>query len=299
MPRRTVRFAVKTKDGGECLLFSIVERANGDLIIPIPGGDTSLNEWDKGASISETRCSIHQSLRSPTYTTIKLTSTSDKKVTTQVALTDAVKTKSGFSPVFFRRCQNPEISSLNPVASRPRDETLTLPEFEPEKFTLFYGIFVGHRDAAFIAGHDDVNIAKFRFGQFQLVVMVSLGKFPSYVTTEVLSPVTTPPETNPSVEEVLRFLMTGRPPAVCIRQYKAAVNALGKKFLEEMRKLTEATTLEHLDREIEALASSNLGSIKLKTRSQSLHVLSDAQLPIAALPEWQRIRRLLEEALES
>jgi hypothetical protein len=216
-----------------------------------------------------------------------------------VALTDAVKTKSGFSPVFIRRCQNPEISSLSAIASM-RDETLALPEFEPEKFTLFCGIFVGHRDAPFLAGDDDVNIAKFKFGQFQLVVMVSLRKFPSYPTTELLSCVTTPPETHPSVEEVLRFLMTGRSPAICIRQYKAAVNVLSKKFLEEMRnQLTEPTTREHLDREIEALASSNLVGIKLNSRAQSLNLLCVAQPPIAALPEWQQLTRLLKEALES
>jgi len=64
-------------------------------------------DWDTSPSILEWRISIHPSLTSEAFTTVKKTTVlADGKRITAVALTDAVKGKTGFSGIFVRRSED-------------------------------------------------------------------------------------------------------------------------------------------------------------------------------------------------
>jgi hypothetical protein len=280
MSQNTTKFAVRVPDG-ERILFSIVEKTNGELILPISGAEKMGIDWTTGPNVREQRYSIHPSPKSADFTTVKLTIVLEEHPsTTIVALTNAVKKKTGFSIILVRRCQNLVHATQRPIRHKPQDQLVTLPEFDPTKFTLFHGLFVGHPKSKFDATEPNVIIAPLFFKNFQIVVMASLFRMPSHRTTEFLHALTVRPEAakHEQQEALLRFLMTGRPPEICIRQYKNSVNWLAKRFLERMlpEALNPETAAAIRDR-IGSLGDVTLTQQDLGITGQTILVLRDGK----------------------
>ena len=227
----------------------------------------------------EQRYSIHPSPKSPEFTTIKQTINVEgsRRITT-VALTDAVKKQSGFSIILVRRCQNLVDAPRISFRHKPQDKLLGLAEFDPTQFTLFVGIFVGHPDTKFDVTNEEIVIAPFYFGNFQIVLMASLLTMPSHHTTEFVHALTTPPELAKHEHQgkLLRHLMTGKSPLICIQQYQNSVKWLAKRFLERMLlEVTNPEVAEAIRKRISAMGNVTLKPQDLGLAGQSIHLLTD------------------------
>jgi hypothetical protein len=284
MPQSTIRYGIDFPTGIR-ILFSIVEKSNGELILPIKSAERMGPDWTTGPIVLEQRYSIHPSPKSADFTTIKQTINLEggKSITT-VALTDAVKKKSGFSIILVRRCQNLVDSPQPAFRTKPHDRLLTLNGFDPITFTLFFGLFVGHPETKFDTTDDELVIAPFYFQKFQVVLITSLFYMPSYRTTEMLHALTSRPESakHQHQETVFRHLMMGKSPEICVRQYRTSVRWLAKNFLEKtmLPQLTTPSTIDFVREQIARLGDVTLSTQELGTTGQLIHMLSDGKPPI-------------------
>ncbi len=283
MAPKVTRLLIGESDTAARQLFSVVEKPSGELIIPINAAELFVSSGVE-KRVREHRYSIHSSPKSQDYTTIKQTVEleNDERITT-VSLTDAVKKRNGFSIIYVRRCQN-MVHGHNPVnyARKPSDQVYSLPEYDPAMFTLFHGLYVGHPDSEFSVTDSDIIISPFRFREFQLIVFVSLEAFPSAAFCEFLHAVTAPPEANPSSvgQDILRYLMTGRSPENCIKQYKNSVHLLTKRFLTRMLPLlTDQTVIEKVKAHIASIPDVTLSGLGLGRAPQLIDMLSDPKPP--------------------
>ena len=239
--------------------------------------------WETGPLVLEHRYSIHPSPRSAEFTTIKQTINLEggKSITT-VALTDAVKKKTGFSIIWVRRCQNLVDAPIVVFKPQPQDRFLTLNQFDPTKFTLFIGLFIGHPDAKFEAADDEIIISPFNFRNFQIVVMASLFSIPSWHTTEFLHALTTRPELarHEQQEKLLRYLMIGKPSLICLQQYRNSVSWLAKHFLEQMLpQVQNSDVAMAIKQRIKELGRVSLTEQELGMVGRSIHMLENVKLP--------------------
>ncbi len=188
MPRSVTRFSIQVP-GGIRTLFTVVEKPNGELIIPLKGAQRFGADWATAENVLEQRYSIHPSPRSKDFNVIKLTLNleSGRSVTT-VALTDAAKLKNGFSIVFVRRCQR--LIDSEPEQPNPKEKTFSLARFDPALFNFIHALFVGHPETNFTVTDPNVVINSFSFRRFKLVIMASLYQLPSHHTTEFLHSIT-------------------------------------------------------------------------------------------------------------
>jgi hypothetical protein len=227
-------------DGAYRGLFSVLERPNGELIIPVTHGgrytDLSVLDYDTASIILEERISVHLSPDSEQFTTIKKsTALDDGRRNTVVALTDAIKRKSGFSNIFVRRYENLSgegYASLGKV--KLGDRLLVIPEHDPKFNTMFGGLYVGHPDIEFKTANNDpmLHIEAIKFREFQLVVLFLLQPFRSHNTTEVGSNITFDPRSDTGRRKTfLQALMHGKPADICVLQYYNAVWKMSRRVL--------------------------------------------------------------------
>jgi hypothetical protein len=238
-------------DGAYRGLFSVLEKSNGELIIPVTHGGryTDLSKLDYGSAshILEERISVHLSPNSGEFTTIKKSTVlDDGRRITAVALTDAVKRKSGFANIFVRRYENLSGDGYAPTGKiRAGDRLLVVPEHDPKHDTMFAGLFVGHPDSEFNAVNKDpmLHIQAIRFHDFQLVMLLLLQPFRSHYTTEVGSNITFDPQSGIGTRKVImQALMQGKSADICVTQYYNAVWEMSRRVLQI--ELREATTPE-------------------------------------------------------
>jgi hypothetical protein len=240
-----------TVDGAYRGLFSLLEKPSGELIIPVTHGgrysDGSTLDYDRATTILEERISIHLSPNSEQFTTIKRSTVlADGRRITAVALTDAVKRKSGFSNIFVRRYENLSGEGYAPLGkAKIGDRLLVVPEHDPKFNTMFGGLYLGHPDVEFKVAEKDpmLHIEAIRFRSFQLVVIFSLQPFRSHYTTQTGSNVTSNPKLGPeSRRALLDALMRGKSAQICVAQYYIAVWAMSRRVLNI--ELKEATNPE-------------------------------------------------------
>jgi hypothetical protein len=246
---------VATVDGAYRGLFSLLEKPNGELIVPVTHSgrysDGSTLDYDRASAILEERISIHLSPNSEEFTTIKRTTVlADGRRITAVALTDAVKRKSGFSSIFVRRYENLSGDGYAPLGKAKIGECLlVVPEHDPKFFTMFGGgVYLGHPDVEFKVDEKDpmLHIEAIRFRNFQLVVMFSLQPFRSHYTTETGNNVTYNPKLGrESGRALLDALMRGKSAQICVAQYSIAVWAMSRRVLNiELKEATNAEAIK-------------------------------------------------------
>jgi hypothetical protein len=281
----TTRFAVRVP-GGFCTLFTVVEKANGELIIPIRGGDRLGADWATGKQVLEQRYSVHPSPRSKEFNVIKLTlNVESSRSITAATLTDAVKLKNGFSIIFARRSQR--LTDRPSEEPKSQEKLFALPDFDPSHFNLFYAIFVGHPDVPFDATDPDIVVSAFPFKTFKLIVMASLYQLPSHHTTEFLHSITMPPETKINQQALSRFLMTGRSPEVCLQQYRNSVKLLVSRFLRmilETESDLSPKGIENIQRELEKISLVGLTPLGVAQDQSAIYMLTSGPLPNSRSP---------------
>jgi hypothetical protein len=186
------------------VLFSIFEKPNGELIIPIRTSERYGTDYSSGSPILEQRFSIHPSLKSQEYTTAKhTTNLQDGRQVTSVALTDAVKQKTGFSLIFALRAPNmaPDKYLLSDK-DKGNSKFFELPPTNPLTATLYYGLLVGSPEIEFKASDPQLLVFQHRYKRFRIVLLATwfLGS-PSHHTSEFLHVLTADPETPSSSTE--------------------------------------------------------------------------------------------------
>jgi hypothetical protein len=160
MPRSRTRFMVRTPNGPRTL-FSVIEKANGELVITLKTGGYFGSPPQPDSRVIEQRYSIHTSPKSPDYNVMKLTiNMEDGRPVHLVALTDAVKKRNGFSTLLVRRCE--DLSRLDEAPrGQNKERILTLAEYDPARGNFYYGIFVGHPDTVFDATDPGIALINF------------------------------------------------------------------------------------------------------------------------------------------
>jgi hypothetical protein len=251
MSQRRIRVTAIV-DGSYRGLFSILERPNGELLIPNTSGGRYADEltvgYEAATQILEDRISIHLSLNSEEFTTIKKTTVLEgTRRITAVALTDAVKRKTGFSNIFVRRYENLSGDGYAPLGkAKVGDRLLVVPEHDPKFHTMFGALYLGHPDLEFRIAHKDpmLHIEPIKFRNFQVVVMFSLHPIRSHYSTEIASKITYDPKSLADDGKVaISYLqMQGKSAEVCVVQYQIVVWAMLRRVLKI--ELQEATTPE-------------------------------------------------------
>lgn len=280
------RYAVRI-DGSLRILFTILEKPDGELIIPMKTGERAENSL--GPRLLEQRYSVHPSPQSPEFTTIKQTvNTDDGKTETSVILTDAVKLKTGFAIVFSRRVQDltPERYAIQST-NRKNERTYVLADLDPVLHTLFISVFVGHPDTPFDVSSDDAVASHFPFKEFKIIILSTAKLIPVHYTTDYSHAVTFPPETLPDVrlQFILRAHMQGKPPDICIRQFLNSVTMLEKMLWEKgLLEVTEPHLIEFIKEKISELDNFTMEPSGLGTGPRAVHTLSDGKPPNSRSP---------------
>lgn len=281
MPLRKTRYVVRV-GGSLRILFTVLEKQNGELIIPTRTGERA--ESDLGPRILEQRYSVHPSPRSAEFTTIKQTiNTDDGKTETSVILTDAVKLKAGFAIIFVRRVQDltPDRYTIQ-SGNKKHEQTYVLADLDPVLHTLFFGILVGHRDTPFDISNDDVVVSHFPFREFKVIILSTAKLIPVHFSTEYAHAVTFPPETFSDIKSqaILRSHMQGKSPDICVRQFLNTVRMLESRLWEKaLLEVTEPQLIEFVQEKIKALDGFTMEPSGLDTAPRSVYTLSDGKPP--------------------
>jgi hypothetical protein len=277
MPLSKTRFVVRIADSPR-ILFSILEKPNGELIVPIRTAERFTD--GTGPRLLEQRYSIHPSPGSPDFTTIKQTiNVHEGKSVTSVILTDAIKKRSGFSLIFVRRVQNltPDRYAIK-LPLKTNERAFVLADLDPDLHTLFFGLFIGHPDSTFDASAADVFVAQFPFKECKIVILMSAFLMPAHYTSEFAHAVTLPPETAPDevTRATLRYQMQGKSAGICVRQFRNAVKLLSKRLWEKaLTEVTEPELIEFINDKIRETGDVTMTPVEEDTGPQSIHMLSD------------------------
>jgi hypothetical protein len=281
MSLHRTRYAVRI-NGSLRILFTILEKPNGELIIPMKTGERAESKF--GPRLLEQRYSVHPSPQSLEFTTIKQTvNTDDGKTETSVILTDAAKLKTGFAIVFVRRIQDltPERYEIK-SANRKAERTYVVADLDPALHTLFIGVFIGHPDTPFHASNDGIVVSHFPFKEFKVIILSTARIMPVHYSTDYAHAVTFPPETFPDTKSqvILRTHMQGKSPDICTRQFFNSVRVLEKMLWEKgLLEVTEPHFIEFIKQRIAEIDDFTLGPSGLDTGPRSTHTLSDEKSP--------------------
>jgi hypothetical protein len=215
----------------------VLEKNSGELIIPVNAGQKFGPDPSVGPPILEQRYSIHPSLRSADYTTIKLTTNlGDGRQITNAVVTDAVKKSTGFAMIFIRRMSNMD-DSLHRISEsdKAKASIQVIPGYDPENFTLIHGLLIGPPDLPFNSSNAKISVTQHFFKRFSIVIPAGLVPYPSNNTIDLAQVQTLRPELaeTPDDEVMLRRFMAGKSPAVCERQFEFGVRYVMKYHLTQ------------------------------------------------------------------
>ncbi|WP_156527168.1 hypothetical protein [Bradyrhizobium sp.] len=244
MPER-IRFTSEV-GGHQRNLFSVSERANGDLLIFF-GYAGRYGYEPTNSEILTQKYSVHVSPNSHEFCTLKHTLwlTDGTKVTTS-ALTDAPK-KGGFSFIFSRR--PPDLANekyLIPENNNDRRVQLACPM--GINLSLVYSVIVAAADAQF-GPQPGVSVIEFGFAKFKLIILYQHITLPPHHRGDLLHTLTAPPEIGDDrdTHDALRNLMKGKDQSAIMKEFQdhsnLLANSLAQHLLEEV---SDQTLRQHL-----------------------------------------------------
>ena len=219
MPQK-IRFTVDSK-GAERNLFSILERSNGDLVLGF-GFATSVGYSPENPKILHQKYSVHTSPKSAEFSTITHTIWLDDGTKNVLhVLTDAIKAKTGFFPMFCRRCQIlVDDRYLIPASDKATRIKLWSPTELDGQVTLVYGVFVGPSDTPF-GPHPQLSVAEWAFTHFRIVVIYHYINLPAHPTGDTMHSLTEPYEhEDPMIRAHLRQMMRGKSTQWCLDYFR-------------------------------------------------------------------------------
>jgi hypothetical protein len=205
---RKIRFVINAGQKPR-LLFSVLERRNGDLILVVRtaeriGYDHRGNPDD---AILEQRYSIHVSPNSEEYSTIKQTlNTADGQSRNSWQLTNAIKKRTGFAMIYGRRPCRLDIKRFE-LEPNDKNEMCDLGSFDQQKRNLVYLVFIGHPDRPFIKSYGvGWRVVQRNFSNFRIVVLYHVMPLPPHRTSSAVGHVSTYSPSNPVTdkEELLK-----------------------------------------------------------------------------------------------
>jgi hypothetical protein len=178
--------------------------------------------------ITQRKYSLHLSPNSPEFNLLKGTVRNDLgEVSTTTFLTDAVKSRVTFAPLF--QANFTDLVSEIHNAKFPEDELVhSLCELDPKESTLVIAIFIGHPDAKFDVPADGrYLVSTFNTENFQIVILTSLLNIPAPKICIAQNRVTYRPELiGPGSEAAVRDHMRGDTPAQGIEMYLRSLYAI-------------------------------------------------------------------------
>jgi hypothetical protein len=181
-----------TSNGVPRSLALIEEDDKDDVYIRLNSGN-QVGLGDQAAAILQHRFSIHPSLRSLKYSTLKCTmDLADGRISRTVALTEAVKSGQGFTILYVSRAS--EMSTPRYDFDLGDDEdVIQLGEVDFSKWALIHGIFVGNPDIAFPEEVEGIDVQgaerfiKIYSKHFQLVICYYFVLLPATPFARVIS----------------------------------------------------------------------------------------------------------------
>jgi hypothetical protein len=192
MPKPTI-FSVGIQ-GKQRLLFSIQERAAGDLTIVIKQSKFStkaeLAQTDENAAVIEERYSIHRSPESEDINVIKWTEVlKNGRVRNTRNYTQAIKRYGLFAVVFIRRAG--DLSDSRYVVNSSRGRIVSLGEYDPVHFQPVFLLLAGAASREFEPPLDTgINCTQVRFKYFRIVLLWQFLMLNGYQTSRTLIPKT-------------------------------------------------------------------------------------------------------------
>lgn len=225
------RLNVRTNGRLRSLLL-IEEKAQGDVYIRIKSG-TQVGIPPNHVLVVQDRYSVHPSINSQTYTTLKKTvELANGFISTGVALTDAVKRQNGFAHLFTHRS-----SDLNaPVYDIDDDgrDSIILGDFDPIKNVLVFGLFVGHPETVFGTGSGQEAIDTFCSSRFQFVICSHWITLPAAPFAWTMNSITFDPNSfeDEAGQEWAHELMKGETPKSSLELFHGLSGELTVNLLE-------------------------------------------------------------------
>jgi len=158
-------------------IFTIRENKEGIYFFVKSGTQEGLPPNNK--IVSYEKYSIHHSRKSATYTTVKLTTRfKSGEERTVTALTNAVKTRTGFSPVFVIRFSDLNAPIYNLKTGDDEKVVLQINDFNPASNTLYFGIYIGRADTPF-PNFDGASVSQRCYGDIRVVLVYGYNMIPA------------------------------------------------------------------------------------------------------------------------
>jgi hypothetical protein len=186
-------FSVSIK-GLHRLLFSIQERASGDLTIVVKHSLFSTAE-EGGPStemdtVIEERYSVHLSPESSLVNAIKYTRIlKDGRRMITRNYTEAIKLNNCFTGIFIRRPG--DVSEERSTFNRTKGVVVSLGDYDPMYFQPVYFVLLGPKDRQFVIPfRTKINTIQTRFKNFTIIVLWQFLAFTGETTSRTLIPKT-------------------------------------------------------------------------------------------------------------
>lgn len=189
--RPSDRFTIDV-DGKPKVLASLRSSEKGDLFIVLRSAgryrDNDHHPSSPGVSayhghkILEQRYSVHPSSESKLFNVIKhsLILEGFSEAITTVHYTKSIKSACGFAPLFGRRMSNLASETYAPQNTKSRDHSIG--SVEAHMFTLFYSIFVSHKDIKYIPANilASISFIQITIGDYNVALFYSFLSLPAY-----------------------------------------------------------------------------------------------------------------------
>jgi hypothetical protein len=158
---------------------------------------------------------------------------------TTTALTDAIKSRCGFSHLFTFRA-----SDLVSDAFDVRDmsgDILELVNYNPEKYVLVLGIFVGHPATEFAVIMPGVEFISFNSANFQIVICYHFWEMPSLPFSWIMTSLTLNPDLfdDDGAKYSLYKKLSGKNPQQCIDIFISLSKELKDNLIQTYQSLIE------------------------------------------------------------
>ena len=224
MPSHSKFRCVITVDGHPRRLFSVAERRDGDLMITLmaaPYYREAGNPIVRENLVESQKYSVHMSSRSEysinaLHHTLR---TTDVVNHPEHHFTEAIKQYQQFALLYAARLADPRENHYIPGPGER--ETLNLGEYDPEKGTLHYAVFVAASGREFdSAVPSGMHVAQKTFREFKILILWEVTAIPSCQYGVKVHPHTMPLEAIPEADRaVMKNLVAGCTAAECVNLF--------------------------------------------------------------------------------
>lgn len=183
MPRAIGRKYVTVDiDGAARIVWSAELSKAGDLLIFLHSTGRYLDDRNQAPSelhdrtINQQRYSVHVSPSMPEMNMIKHTVEANGKQITTSHFTRAIKRTDRYAPLLSRLVRH----TLEPTKATLATKSHSLGRYEPDRYTLYFSLFVGSADRQFLYPPEfSFRVKTLTFGRFSLVMLYSFISMPA------------------------------------------------------------------------------------------------------------------------